>query len=142
MVEAAEREEIRNQQDQNKKMQRKEQLDIEARARYQGAINNIAMDQKKEKMIQELFKLQIQDRQRKQINASSHAQTFRGHFVSMDQAMIARRFTDHFQIEYAGARKGIDVDRAAISRKSRKPLGDASSNASFEFVSDGVVLLK
>lgn len=29
----------------NKKMNRKEQLDIDARARYQDAINNIAMDQ-------------------------------------------------------------------------------------------------
>jgi hypothetical protein len=64
----------------------------------------------------------------------------------MDQARIAQRFTDHFQIEYAGARRGIDVDTRAIaiqnsSKKTRKPLGDASSNASFEFVNDGVVLL-
>ena len=141
VVQAAAEEAIRRQQDRNRKIQRKEQLDIDARARYQEAINSVAMDQKKEKMIQELLRLQVQDRQRKQTNASNHASLFRPHFVNLGQEKIAKHFQDHFQIEYAGAKKGIDVDQmASFRRQSRKPL-DTISNASFEFVNEGVVLL-
>ncbi len=141
MAQAAAKEIIRNQQDQSRKMQRKEQLDIDARARYQDAINSVAMDQKKEKMIQELISLQLQDRQRKQTNASNHASLFRPHFVNIGQEKIARHFKDHFQIEYAGAKKGINVDQMASFRRQRRTPLDTISNASFEFVNEGVVLL-
>ncbi|KAJ3360048.1 hypothetical protein HDU91_004724 [Kappamyces sp. JEL0680] len=143
VVKEAERATARMNQYHKQKMERREMLDIAARGRYQDAINGVAMDQKKEKMLQHLSSLDIEDRQRKQINATFHANTFRPHFVYMGEEKMASRFTSHFQIEYAGSKGGIDVDRTpTITKQRRQPL-DTMSVGSFEFNTEGpqVVLL-
>lgn len=80
----------------------------------------------------------MQDRHRKQINASLHASTFRPHNVHPGEAKISEMFTSRFHIEYAGARRGIDVDHSPASHfhSARTPLKTKMDN-SFEFVNEG-----
>jgi hypothetical protein len=93
-------------------------------------------------MLQQLTKLHLEDRYRKQVNATLHASTFRPQFLNYGDKQITEKFASRFQIEYAGIQKSSDTMPKPVHHQplKRQPL-DTTSNASFEFVSDGTQVI-
>jgi hypothetical protein len=71
-----------------------------AQERYTNAITTVGMDQRKIKLFHEMKDLEIEDRSRKQVNASMHASTFKSHYVHSGQDHLTRMFQSQFQIGY------------------------------------------
>lgn len=99
-----------------------------ATERYQEAINDVAMDQKKSKIIRELTLLHIADRQRKQTNA-----TILGAPVAYTKEFdLVEKFTKEFKLETT----------KDISTRSKISTNRNIANDSFEFTMEAVELIR
>ncbi|KAJ3295634.1 hypothetical protein HK104_002439 [Borealophlyctis nickersoniae] len=113
------------------KMIEVEQSKKRADERYQGALQEIIMEKRKDTLCKELQSLVQEDRKRRTINAVHHAQLHRLAYLEMEEEALKGRFARQFRIVHE-TRSGATSNETSAGRR----VGQENSMGSFEFILD------